>query len=141
MKHFLFILVMFMLVVGCGQNDPEAQKQYLEGYWEIASVEKPDGTVKEFQVNENIDYIKIEDSTGFRTKVIPRYDGKFTTTKDSEKLILKIEADTLRILYSTLYDDWKETVLNVSEDQLKIRNQNGIIYTYRRHKKFNLLEE
>lgn len=126
------ILVLTLLLLSCS-NDPNLFIPHLNGYWEIDEVTLPDGTKRDYNYNDTVDYFSITDSlTGFRKKMKPRFDGTYTTSKDAESLILKIENDSLHIYYDTPFANWKETVLNATEDQLLIINDQKIKYLYKR---------
>ncbi|WP_031425370.1 lipocalin family protein [Flavimarina sp. Hel_I_48] len=134
----LFGLVLF---TACGGNSPEEQKDFLNGYWEIQRVDSPYGNDKDYSISETIDYIEIEDSTGFRAKVLPRLDGTIITNGNTEDISVSIKDDSLRLEYTTAYDQWTETVLEANEENLKVKNQKGMIYTYSRHKLIDLRED
>ncbi len=137
MKHLFFVIMMFLLM-GCSSN-PETFIPYLNGYWEIEEVTLSDGTKRSYKYNETIDYISISDSlTGFRKKLKPNLDGSFSTSNDAESITLKIENNSLIIYYKTEFSNWKETVLNASENELRIINTNKDVYLYKRYQPLNL---
>lgn len=132
MKKNIFVLLVSIIVFSCS-NNPETLIEHLDGYWEIESVSLSNGTKKDYNVNQTVDYISIGDNLkGFRKKMNPRFDGKYETSKDSEILELKIENDSLNLYYSTEFSKWKETVLMANKSQLKIINQNNDVYLYKR---------
>lgn len=132
MKKNIFVLLVSIIVFSCS-NNPEELVAHLNGYWEIESVALSNGTKKDYNVNQTVDYISIGDNLkGFRKKMNPRFDGKYETSKDSEILELKIENDSLNLYYSTEFSKWKETVLMANKSQLKIINQNNDVYLYKR---------
>ena len=127
--YFLFSLIL----VSCNKQDPKEQIQFIEGYWEIEEVEvSPDSTIT-YSINENVDYFEVEKNTGQRTKLRPQMDGTFKTTNSAEKIELKIEQDSLRIYYKTAFDNWKETVLKASPEELIIKNNQDKIYHYKKY--------
>lgn len=131
MKNTIYI-ILIILVISCTKN-PDSLIEHVAGYWEIESVTLPNGTKKEFTINQTIDFISVNDSLkGFRRKMTPRFDGKYETSNDAEILQLKIENDSLNLYYSTAFSKWKETVLVANENRLKIVNQNNNIYLYKR---------
>ncbi|MEO8774550.1 MAG: lipocalin family protein [Gelidibacter sp.] len=120
------------LVMACGK-DPESFIPHLDGYWEIDEVTLADGSKRDYTYNDTVDYLNISDSlTGFRKKLKPSFDGTYATSDDAEILKLKIENDSLHIYYTTPYAQWKETVLNATEEQLLIVNDQNIRYLYKR---------
>ncbi|GHC54116.1 hypothetical protein GCM10008083_17840 [Ulvibacter litoralis] len=116
--------------------DPSAQKEKLSGYWQIETVELPDGTKKDFSFSATLDYISLSEEKGMRTKVAPKLDGTFQNNGASENFTTKIEDDSLRLYYSTPFDTWKETVLVATDSILKIKNKEGKIYAYKKFVKF-----
>ena len=132
MKNPLFLIILSLTFFSCSKN-PDHLIEYIDGYWEIESVSLANGTKKEFEINQIVDYISIGDSLkGFRKKMKPRFDGKYETSKDAEILQLKIENDSLNLYYSTEFSNWKETVLKADKNQLQIVNQNNDVYLYKR---------
>ena len=68
MNRIFLILIVSTLVVSCKQQSPEEQLKNLSGYWEIKSVEFPNGEEKNYSISTTIDYIQIEDTAGIRKK-------------------------------------------------------------------------
>jgi len=137
MKPLFFVLIMFLLM-GCSSN-PETFIPHLNGYWEIEEVTLSDGTKRSYKFNGTIDYISINDSLiGFRKKVKPNLDGSFSTSNDAETITLKIENNSLIIYYKTKFSNRKETILNASENELRIINTNKDVYLYKRYQPLNL---
>lgn len=133
-----FILTLLVMIFSsCGNQDPKEQIQRLTGYWQISQVEMPNGNLKNYKSTNNLDYIEIKDSTGFRIKVEPKIDGSFTTSGVTELFVLRIEEDSLRIYYTTPYDSWKETIISAKDSILKIKNKDNKIFTYHRFRKFD----
>ncbi|WP_233530479.1 lipocalin family protein [Gelidibacter salicanalis] len=131
MKKLLLYSALF-LVMACSK-DPESFIPHVSGYWEIYEVTLADGSKREYTYNDTVDYLSVTDSlTGFRKKMKPSFDGTYTTSEDAESLTLKIESDSLHIYYTTPYATWKETVLNATEDELLIVNQQNVRYLYKR---------
>ena len=137
MKRLLAIILV-VLSFSCSKN-PETYIQHINGYWEIEGVILPDGTEKNYSYNETIDFFNITDSlTGFRKKLKPTLDSKFTTSKDVETLKLVIENDSLNVYYATPFANWKETILFADSLQLKVINQDKNVYLYKRYIPLNL---
>lgn len=131
MKRLTYLVWVF-IVMSCSDS-PESYIEYISGYWEIEKVILADGTEREYTFNESVDYFSISDSLfGFRKKLKPNFDGKFSTSKNTESLKILIENDSLNIYYTTPFDSWKETVLFANEEKLKIINTNKNVYLYKR---------
>lgn len=136
----LISIVIALLFISCAQQSPEEQLQNLSGYWEIESVQFPDGTKKDYRISMTIDFIEVTGKKGIRKKVHPQLDGTFKVTKDTEKFTAKIEQDSLRLYYKTPYDEWRETVLLAKDSTLHVLNKEGNIYKYKKFSTFNFKE-
>ena len=129
----VFLLLALGIIFSCSK-DPETLISHLNGYWEIDEVTLPDGTKRDYNYNDTIDFLSVNDSlTGFRKKMKPNFDGSFSTSNDAEALKIVIENDSLNIYYKTPYSEWKETVLDATEDKLLIQNKDKLIYLYKRY--------
>ncbi|HEA31367.1 MAG TPA: hypothetical protein ENH91_15465 [Leeuwenhoekiella sp.] len=137
-RTYIVAVVIAVICSACSGNNPEQQKSFLDGYWEIQSVDSPYGNDKAYKMSENIDYIEIKDSTGFRAKVLPRIDGSIISNGNTENIKLTTSNDSLRLHYNTPYDEWTETVLKATENTLIVKNQKGMVYTYSRYKPIDL---
>lgn len=126
-------ITLLILIFSCSKN-PETLLTHLNGYWEIEEVTLENGTKKQYQFSETIDYISINDSLkGYRKKLKPGINDTYFTSDDAEAITLKIEDNQLNIYYKTAYAEWKETVLDASEKHLKVMNENKDVYLYKRY--------
>lgn len=137
-KLAFFITLLALVTTACSTPDAEKMIPYLNGYWEIETVEMEDGSIKEFGVANWVDYIEIGNNNGIRKKVSPTLQGGFLVTHDFEEVHVKIENDSLNLYYTTEFDNWKETVLKADEQNLVILNQDQKKYTYKRFLPINL---
>ena len=134
----IYLIIFAFFFLGCSK-DPNTFIPHLNGYWEIEEVTLSNGTKKTYNYNDTVDYIEISDSlTGFRTKLKPNFSGTYETSTVKERIEIKIENDSLQLMYSTPYSNWKETVLNANKDQLLIINTNKDMYLYKRYEPLNL---
>ena len=133
------ILVLFLsFILGCS-NHPETYLEHINGYWEIAEVTFPNQEKKEYNYNDTIDYIEINDSlNGFRKKLKPNLVGTYEASNDEEVIKAVIENDSLNLYYSTPFSKWKETVFKANENELLVLNANKVLYLYKRYKPLNL---
>ena len=134
----VFVFLVFLIGIGCREH-PEDHIQFLNGYWEIEKVILGNGEEHTYTYNEYIDYFKISDNlSGFRKKLKPSLTGTFETSKDSEQFVLKTENDSLNIYYKTNFSNWKETILTLTENRLKIISNQKKIYFYKPYKPINI---
>ena len=130
MKKAYFILF-FLALLGCSKS-PEEKIANLNGYWEITRAELPEGITKEFKYSEIVDYMKVDDKTGFRAKVRPQLGGRFITSEDRESFTVKVENDSINLYYTTPFTEYKESLIASDDEEIQILNSKGIIYTYKR---------
>jgi hypothetical protein len=137
MKKIILFLV-FGLFLSCKQSISESDLQNLNGYWEIEKVELPDGEKKEYKVNETIDFFKIIDKKGFRSKVMPQIDGTYLTNDLKEDVVVVLKDGDATIQYKTNYANWNEEIIELSTDKLVVKNQQDLEYHYKRPVKFSI---
>lgn len=134
----LYLIIASVILWGCQQQSPEEMKENLSGYWEIENVHSKHIQDMEFSFNNTIDFIEVEGDAGVRTKLQPTIDGKYIGNKTAESFELKMENDSLNMYYSTPFDKWKETVLRATDQELIVRNEDGIEYHYIKFEPINL---
>jgi len=131
------LFFVFGLFLSCQQSISEADLQNLNGYWEIEKVELPDGDKKEYKVNETIDFFKINDKKGFRSKVMPQIDGTYLTNDLKEDVVVVLKDGDATIQYKTNYANWNEEIIELSKDKFVVKNQQDLEYHYKRPVKFS----
>lgn len=136
MNRLLFLLG-FILMVSCTSVNAD-KLALLNGYWEIERVEFPNGGEKQYKMNENVDYIKLEGLKGFRKKVTPRFDGNFETSDDAELFEIQRMDDAYIISYKNNFSEWQETLTAISSDNFSVQNADGILYHYKRFEPINI---
>lgn len=131
------ILLVLIAFTSCTQ-DPKDQIEHLNGYWGIEKVEFTKDSIRDFKINEIVDYIEVTDSVGFRIKVKPQFDGTYIPAGEPEDILLKIEDENVVLNYSTSFDKWKEIIVASTEEKLSLKNERGIIYHYKRYQPLKL---
>jgi len=134
-KHisFFFFGIALLFLNSCKQPYTTPNAEALNGYWEIENVTLADGSIKEFSINMNIDFIEVNDMEGVRTKVAPQLDGSYLNSGNAEQFNIRVENDSLNLYYKTPYATWKETVLMAQDSILEVINQEGKRYRYKRY--------
>ncbi|MEC4003920.1 hypothetical protein OX283_004575 [Flavobacterium sp. SUN052] len=138
MKNTIIIFLCGLLLVSCKQSITDKDISKINGYWEIKKVELPDGTKKDYKVNETIDFFKVEENKGFRQKVMPQFDGTYKTNNISETIAISNENGTYFINYSTTYGKWKEEIIEIKDSVLIVKNKDKLEYNYKRFQPFSL---
>lgn len=139
MKYCAFLLL--FVALGCGREITVEDLKNLNGYWEIESATLPDGSLRDYKINETIDYIEIKGKTGFRKKVMPQFDGKYIDAGNpKEDFVVVFKEDKATLQYRTQYSQWEEELLEVTPGNLVVKNHTGIEFKYKRYKPLNLDE-
>lgn len=142
MIKYIKILFVIVIISGCVRQKPEEQFQHLEGYWEIKRVEINPDSVREYNINETVDFIELNDDLkGTKTKVRPQLDGSYEVTGVTENIEAVLEEDELFLKYTTPYDTWSERVIHAEENNLKLQNEDGVIYHYQRYTPLNIKKD
>lgn len=116
-------------------NDSSINKedlQYLNGYWEISEVEFPDGSIKEYGMNTNIDFIQLKEEKGYRKKMKPQFDGSYDTSKDVEDFEISRINENFTLRYKNEFSEWEEKLVELDSVSFSVINQEGVTYKYKR---------
>jgi hypothetical protein len=132
-----FFLALFL--ASCQQTITPADIQKLNGYWEIEKVTFKDGDEKDYKMNENFDFFKIENNQGIRRKVRPQFDGTFLVNDDYEKVKVRFEKENVYLDYTTTYAKWSEELISLTEEKMCVRNDQNVEYEYKKAGPINLL--
>lgn len=138
MKKTILLFIAFASLTACKEKVKPEDISKINGYWEIESVNLPDGKEKNYKINETIDYFEIKKDSGFRKKVMPQFDGKYLVNDESEKIKVVYQGDKVFLNYTTSYSEWKEEVLEVSDVNLVLKNEAEIEYEYKRPTPFSI---
>lgn len=129
----IFPFLLILMLSGCKKTTvAETDLHHLNGYWEIAEVEFPDGSKKQYTVNPSIDFIKLEGEEGFRKKMQPKFDGTYNTTNDTEYFTLSQTNETFTLHYKNEFSEWEEKLVAVDSLSFSVTNEEGITYSYKR---------
>ena len=137
MKKIVLGLVLFLLISCQSQVDKEDIAK-LNGYWEIENAVMSDGTKKEYKINETIDYFEVKNNVGFRKKVKPQLDGKYLVNNQQEKIKIIEKETQFFIEYTTSYAKWKEEIIEISDNNLVLKNEQNLEYHYKKPTPFSL---
>lgn len=138
MKNLFKILLISFIFVGCSQKIDQTDIAKINGYWEIEKVISGNGTKKDFNVNETIDYFMVKNKVGFRKKVTPQLDGRYLVNDQLESIKILDNDGKTYISYATPYTKWKEQILEVSDNKLILKNDQNTEYQYKRQIPFSI---
>ena len=122
----------FILLVACQNKVSEEELSPLNGYWEIEKVTMANGQTREYKVNTVVDYIEVRESSGFRKKVYPKFDGTFDTSNDAEKFSIVQKKNKFELHYKTKLSEWIEVLESLGNDSFTVTNTENITYDYKR---------
>ena len=135
--RLFFSIAAISLLIGCNSG-PKQDLTHLQGYWEIQSVQTPDGQEKEFGVNTLIDYFQIDGQTGSRSKMQPQLDGSYKKQPTTETFRVIDSAGYWYLQYRTPYDSWQERLKELDPDRLVLQIPAGNTYRYKRFEPIKL---
>jgi len=138
MRKTILVLIVSVLLMACQKKVKPEDISKINGYWEIESVNMQDGNEKKYKINETVDYFEIKNNSGFRKKVMPQFDGKYLVNDESEKVKVIYDEDKVFLKYATSYSEWKEEVLEISDEKLVLKNEAEIEYEYKRPTPFSV---
>ena len=138
MKHMKIILgLLFLTFLSCQTDVKVEDLGQLNGFWEIEKVQMPDGSTKEFKINESLDFIKYDNMNGSRNKVIPQLDGGLLSNNLFENFTITEKDNTFWLNYKTEHTSWTEELINLSNNKLVVKNSNDLIYFYTKRTDLN----
>jgi hypothetical protein len=139
MRKTALIIFVSILAFACTKEISTSDITKINGYWEIEKVVFPDGTQKEYAINETYDYFEVKNNSGFRKKVAPQLDGTFLVDETYEKIVIKKEQEQYFIHYNTAFSNWKEELRAVSDEKMILINNVNNEYHYKRANPINIL--
>ncbi|MGL2966702.1 hypothetical protein [Flavobacterium sp. XGLA_31] len=132
------LLIVTLLLISCHTAVKKEDLTKLNGYWEIKQVKLSNGEKKDYEVNETVDFFEVKNNAGFRQKVMPQFDGKFTTNGIKENIKIVVDNNDYFIEYSTSYGKWKEEIIEIADSVLVLQNKEKLQYEYKRFTPFSL---
>jgi hypothetical protein len=138
MKQFFYFFLFSIVLFSCQQQVSPDSISKINGYWEIQKVELPDGQEKEYSINETVDYIEWNGTTGFRKKVKPQFDGTFLTNDELEEIKISDSSGVYKIVYKTAFAQWSEDIIEISDSILVLKNKQKLEYHYKRFKHYSI---
>ncbi|HLV46028.1 MAG TPA: hypothetical protein VKY32_03190 [Flavobacterium sp.] len=138
MKKLVLFFLITVSLVGCQQKPNADTISFINGYWEIEEVQTPESETKVYTENTSVDYIELENSEGFRQKMMPQFDGKYLTNNLKENIKLTEEDNRYFLDCSTEYAQWREEIIDIDSTHLIIKNDKNITYKYKRFEPFNI---
>jgi len=136
MKYFIPILL--FIFISCTDQVTQQDVQHLNGYWDIEKVATVDEKMTKYRANSTIDYYFInDDNEGFRKKTTLDFSGTYKTNNIKDKIVIEHKNGSFIIKTTTSLDKWEDIIVSLSPEKLVLKSQEGVLFYYNRHKKFN----
>lgn len=136
MKRILIPTIFSIVLLSCSSKVNKADLAYLNGDWEIEQVETPEGKTLDYGANMTVDYFKIDSislNKGIRKKFMPQFDGTRLTNGIDEQFVVVDSIGSIFLKYQTDYAAWVEEVVTISPTEFVVKNDNNIIYKYKKY--------
>lgn len=132
MKPILYFIILLVSIISCKKPAASINLEDLNGYWEIEKAVAPNGEEKEYPFNTFVDYFSIKkDSTGYRTKLQPNFNGKYEGNLIRQKFKIKFKNNSYTIHYMVNNQSWEETLTEVTPNKLVTKTNEGVSYIYK----------
>ncbi len=132
------LLLLTILLISCQSEVKKEDLVKINGYWEIKEVEMANGETKDYKINETIDFFELKNNAGFRQKLMPQFNGTYSTNGIKELIKVVRKDKAFFIEYNTAYGKWQEEILEIADSTLVLKNKANLEYTYKRYKPFSL---
>ncbi len=139
MKSYIAILSLSLAFISCKPSVNKADLQHLNGFWEIKEVETADGKTIDYKINLSVDNFEInpELTVGTRKKGMPQLSGEYLTNGVVENFKVSDSAGIIKLNYETPYAKWSEEVVEINATDFKVKNDNEVIYHYKKYETIN----
>ena len=126
--------LLFLIFFSCSKA---IDTNHLNGYWEIESVQTKTSE-KQYTFNKNIDFYSLNENIGFKKKLSVTFNDKYQSNSLQIPFEIKTENGKTFLYFNQNNNKWKEEILKLNDKELKVKNENNIIYTYKRHQPIKL---
>ncbi len=128
------LIILFFFIISC---DKQINLDLINGYWEIVSVSKNNEFVKENPFSNAVDFFIIDSlNNGYRKKIKPKINGSFEITLHEIPISIKNNNNSYEIKYNSAGNQYVETINKLDQNILVIKNNEGIIFSYKRFEKY-----
>ena len=128
------LIILFFFIISCNK---QINIDLINGYWEIVSVSKNNEFVKEYPFSNAVDFFIIDSlNNGYRKKIKPKINGSFEITLHEIPISIKNNNNSYKIMYISAGNQYIETINKLDQNKLIIKNSEGIIFSYKRFKKY-----
>lgn len=126
------LILGFMITIGCKSENAIKDLEPINGYWIIEKVVFPDGEEKNFTLSSTVDYFELVSGNGFRKKLQPQLNGKFSTSDDAISFTIENSDDGVFFIFGKGADQWKEELRKLNTEEMILVSTDKIAYHYMR---------
>ena len=141
MRYLIYksaLIIAFSFLTSCSKEVTKEDLKNLNGYWEIEKVTTKSQT-KEYTINTTVDFYQIDrNGDGHKLKLKPNFTGTYTTNAVKDTVHIKHRNDSIFLVTSSPFNKWEALILELNENTLILKNEEGNIYQYKKHLKFDL---
>ncbi|WP_045968092.1 hypothetical protein [Flavobacterium sp. 316] len=138
MKKAIFYILITFITLSCTKSIKDSDLENIKGYWEIEKVILPEGTSKEYKINEEVEKVEYNNGKGVKRKVILLYNGNFLVNNIKQQFSIEKRKDSYFIMNKTDFSNWEEEILTLSPEKLIVKNEEGIEYYYKKRNDIKL---
>lgn len=129
----IYYFFVFTLFLGCTPKVSKQNIDLLHGYWVITEAKAPNGESRPYIGAVEVDFFELNDKKGFRKKLKPLLNNQFNKTNDKVDFTISFEEKTCIITYKRQKHNWQEEIIELSEDELQLKDARGVIFHYKRY--------
>ena len=129
----IYYFFVFTLFLGCAPKVSKANIDLLNGYWVISEAKAPNGESRPYIGAVEVDFFEFNETKGFRKKLKPLLNKQFNKTNDKVDFIISFEEKACIITYIRQKHNWQEEIIELSEDELQLKDARGVIFHYKRY--------
>ena len=121
--HYLTILMIFFLEMGCQTKFVKSNLDLLSGYWRIDFITQKNETFRPRGMTKLLDYYALEKNNGVRKKVKPLINNNFQITNDQNPFTIVYDGKDYSIQFETQWDQWSEKIIKLDKSELVLEHQ------------------
>lgn len=127
-----FVCLLLLVFVSCKKTFTSTDLALLNGNWEIEKVEMPNGKISEYGINPSGESISFANGKGTKTKIMLQLVGPSKPT-DMVTQFVVLDSNNVTYIKSRLaQSQWIEELTELTSEKLVVKNQQNIIYQYKR---------
>lgn len=129
MKKILLLILSSIFWIACDSHITPSDLEKLNGYWEIEYVLFPNATQKKYTLNNQVDFIYVNEGKGYLKKVQPTVEGRFQTSNVAMPFKIVASDQGFQMVYE---NEIMEFIDQVNNDILVLKTEDNTFFHYKR---------